>query len=85
MQNFHIKAIVEFGSATFMATGTNTIVLFMQKREYWDKPNYRFVSRDFILRNIPRHLDFADTETMYKNYVAHIGLNFEDYQTFVAP
>ena len=84
MQNFHIKAIVEFGSATFMATGTNTIVLFMQKREYWDKPNYRFVSRDFILRNIPRHLDFADTETMYKNYVAHIGLNFEDYQTFVA-
>ena len=37
LKHFEIKAIAEFGSNTFMATGTNTIVLFLQKRENGDK------------------------------------------------
>ena len=33
LRNFEIVAIVELGSATFGATGTNTIILFANKRE----------------------------------------------------
>lgn len=33
LKNFSIKAVVELGSNTFGATGTNTIILFMQKRK----------------------------------------------------
>jgi type I restriction enzyme M protein len=32
LKYFEIKAIAEFGSNTFMATGTNTIILFLKKR-----------------------------------------------------
>jgi type I restriction enzyme M protein len=37
LKYFEIKAIAEFGSNTFMATGTNTIILFLKKRENGDK------------------------------------------------
>ena len=41
LKYFHLKAIVEFGGATFMATGTKTIVLFLQRRPNtdWERIN----------------------------------------------
>lgn len=33
LRYFHIKAIAVMGTGTFMATGTNTVILFMQRRE----------------------------------------------------
>lgn len=33
LRYFHIKAIAVMGPGTFMATGTNTVILFMQRRE----------------------------------------------------
>ena len=32
-ENFYLKGIVKLGSNAFQATGTNTVVLFLQKRE----------------------------------------------------
>lgn len=34
LDNFYTKAIVSTGSGAFMATGTKTIILFLEKRQY---------------------------------------------------
>ena len=43
-ENFYLKGIVKLGSNAFQATGTNTVVLFLQKREKYirleSKENY---------------------------------------------
>ncbi|QTM06189.1 N-6 DNA methylase [Brachyspira hyodysenteriae] len=44
LENFYLKGIVKLGSNAFQATGTNTVVLFLQKREKYipleNKENY---------------------------------------------
>ena len=47
LENFKIKGIVELGSGAFMATGTNTIVLFMQKRKIGELENIKNVLNGF--------------------------------------
>ncbi|MBC5797009.1 restriction endonuclease subunit S [Sphaerospermopsis sp. LEGE 00249] len=83
LQNFLIKAIVELGSNAFMATGTNTIVLFMEKRESRWKHDYNYVAEDYIINNRERPHDFIDSESLFRSYVDYLGLDFDDYKTFV--
>lgn len=83
LQNFLIKAIVELGSNAFMATGTNTIVLFMEKRESRWKQDYNYVAEDYIINNRERPHDFIDSESLFISYVDYLGLDFDDYKTFV--
>lgn len=83
LQNFLIKAIVELGSNAFMATGTNTIVLFMEKREPRWKQDYNYVAEDYIINNRERPNDFIDSESLFRSYVDYLGLDFDDYKTFV--
>lgn len=83
LQNFLIKAIVELGSNAFMATGTNTIVLFMEKRESRWKRDYNYVAEDYIINNRERPHDFIDSESLFISYVDYLGLDFDDYKTFV--
>lgn len=83
LQNFLIKAIVELGSNAFMATGTNTIVLFMEKRESRWKQDYNYVAEDYIINNRERPHDFIDSESLFRSYVDYLGLDFDDYKTFV--
>jgi type I restriction enzyme M protein len=42
LRNFQIIAIVELGSGTFMATGTNTVTLFLKKRNKFFAQNLEF-------------------------------------------
>lgn len=84
LQNFLIKAIVELGSNAFMATGTNTIVLFMEKRDSRWKQDYLFVAEDYVINNRSRENDFTDTEALFKSYVDYLGLEFDDYKTFIS-
>ncbi len=81
LQNFEIKTIVECGSETFLATETQTVILFLQKRDDRWKEDFRYVAEDFILRNKERKDDFADTESMWRNYVENLELNFDDYKS----
>ncbi|MDB9308908.1 N-6 DNA methylase [Aphanizomenon sp. CS-733/32] len=83
LQNFLIKAIVELGSNAFMATGTNTVVLFMEKREPRWKQDYNYVAEDYIINNRERPHDFMDSESLFRSYVDYLGLDFDDYKTFV--
>jgi type I restriction enzyme M protein len=84
LQNFLIKAIVELSKETFMATKTPTIVLFMEKRESSWKQDYDYIATDFILNNQERKNDFIDSESLFRSYVEYLGLEFDDYKTFIS-
>ncbi len=84
LKYFEFKAIVEFGGSTFSATSTNTVVLFLKRRHEDFDTNCRYIAEDFIAENIERKGDFLNSEELFDNYVHHIGLNMEDYETFLA-
>lgn len=82
-KHFEILAIVELGSNTFMATGTNTVTLFLRRRNNADAYNVEeaikkcFVSlQDITINGIEKPL---------KKYVAHVWdtISFEDYKTLL--
>lgn len=49
LQNFYIIAIVELGSQTFGATGTNTIILFLQKHKSLITNEQTRISQDYAM------------------------------------
>lgn len=84
LKYFYVKAIVEFGSATFMATGTKTIVLFLKRRSNneWERIN-GIVNKFF--------LNFEDTkignyENIFSTYVDLIWetIHLNDYISFIS-
>jgi type I restriction enzyme M protein len=79
LKNFEVIAIAEFGSNTFMATGTNTITLFLKKR---DEQEWKRVQEivDSFFKN-PIDMTCYGIEKAFSKYVGEIyqGLTFEDY------
>jgi len=82
-KHFEILGIAEFGSNTFMATGTNTVTLFLRRRNNADAYNVEeaikkcFVSlQDVTINGIEKPL---------AKYVAHVWdtITFEDYKTLL--
>lgn len=76
---FEIIAITELGSGTFMATGTNTVILFLRRRA-----NYEWVNIQGSVDNFFRDCkDVAvnSTENVFSKYVKNVWnkINFEDY------
>jgi len=79
LQNFEIVAIAELGSNTFMATGTNTVVLFLRRRNNYDSINLReSVERFFV--NF-QDISLNGIENPFSKYVKYVweGLSWEDY------
>jgi type I restriction enzyme M protein len=83
LKHFEILGIAELGSNTFMATGTNTVTLFLRRRNNADAYNIEeaikkcFVSlQDVTINGIEKPL---------KKYVAHVWdtISFEDYKTLL--
>jgi type I restriction enzyme M protein len=83
LQYFDIVAITELGSNTFMATGTNTVVLFLRRRSNYTSINLRkSVDRFFT--------DWQDVtlngiEKPVVKYVNHVweNITFSDYLTLL--
>ena len=50
LQNFDIVAIAELGSNTFMATGTNTVTLFLRRRNNYDSINLKKSVKTFFTK-----------------------------------
>jgi type I restriction enzyme M protein len=83
LQYFEIIAITELGSNTFMATGTNTVVLFLRRRNNYDSIN--------LWKSIARFLsDYQDVarngiEKPVAKYVNHVweNITFDDYVTML--
>ena len=74
LENFLFRAIVDLGGRAFAATGTKTVVLFLQKRSPEFAKNCDYIAKDFIIRNSRRKDDFIDSRELYTDFLKHCGL-----------
>ena len=83
LKYFKIVAITEFGSNTFMATNTNTVTLFLERRPNSDYQHIQVAVNNFF----EKHKDFTvlGIEKAFSKYVANVfdGVSFEDYISFI--
>ena len=84
LENFDIISLAEFGSGTFGKTGTNTVVLFLRRKET-NTPaaeHYRNrVNTWFSASNSAE--DIYQDEYLLQAYCDHCGYKLEDYRTFL--
>ncbi len=82
-QYFDIVAIAELGSSTFMATGTNTVTLFLRRRNNYDSINLKKSVEKFFT-NL-QDVNLNGIEEPVSKYVAHVweGVTFDDYKTLL--
>ena len=83
LQYFDIVAITELGSNTFMATGTNTVVLFLRRRN-----NYVCINLKKSLQAFTTNLKDVTLNGIEKpisKYVSHVWqtISFDDYTTLL--
>lgn len=83
LQYFDIVAIAELGSNTFMATNTNTVVLFLRRRDNYFAANTK-VAVDTYFRTL-NDVTINGIETPASKYIAHVweGLDYADYITLL--
>jgi len=79
LQNFEIIAITELGSNTFMATGTNTVVLFLRRRNNYDSINLQKSINKFF--SDYQDVTLNGVEKPFSKYVDHVWetITLEDY------
>ncbi|MCD8341245.1 MAG: N-6 DNA methylase [Clostridiales bacterium] len=82
LQNFYIRAIAAFGSKTFGATGTNTVVMFLEK--FNEPPKRLDLSSDSADAVFSRDVsaDWTDREIL-DAYIAQIDVDAEAYTAFL--
>lgn len=83
LQYFDIVAIAELGSNTFMATNTNTVVLFLRRRDNYFSTNIK-ATVDTYFRTL-NDVTINGIETPASKYVAHVWeeLDYADYVTLL--
>lgn len=81
LKYFEIVAITELGSNTFMATGTNTVVLFLRRRNNYDWENINSSVERFFA-NL-KDVTVNGIENVFSKYASYVweNLNFEDYKS----
>lgn len=83
LKYFDILGITELGSGTFMATGTNTVTLFLRRRNNADAFNIEEALKKFFIAL--KDVTINGIERPVNKYVAHVweGLSFDDYITLL--
>jgi type I restriction enzyme M protein len=83
LQYFEIIAITELGSNTFMATGTNTVVLFLRRRNNYASINLKKAMEKFFTDH--KDITLNGVEKPASKYVAHVweNISFNDYVTLL--
>lgn len=87
LQKFDIVALVEFGSGTFGKTGTNTVTMFLRRKEtntpdaehYQNRVDCWFCNYEKCESN-----DIYDDTDLLRAYCDHCGYNWEDYLAFLS-
>lgn len=79
LQFFEIVAIAELGSNTFMATNTNTVVLFLRRRNNYFASNTKIAIDNYL--HTLTDVTINGIETPVAKYVDHVweGLDYSDY------
>lgn len=82
LQNFKIHAIVNFGSKTFGATGTNTVVLFLER--YNEPPRVSEMAKDTVdgILQVDDVEEWQDAQVL-DAYTTHQGIDCDLYKNFV--
>lgn len=82
LRNFHLRAIVSFGSKTFGATGTNTVTLFLER--YNEPPKVSELANDTVnaIMGDDDITDFTDRQLL-NDYLAHQQVSEADYRLFI--
>ena len=82
LQNFYIRAIVAFGSKTFGATGTNTVVMFLEK--FNEPPKQIDLSSDSVdaIFSGVELKEWKDKEIL-EAYIAQIEVDEDVYSSFL--
>ena len=82
LQNFYIRAIVAFGSKTFGATGTNTVVMFLEK--FNEPPKQIDLSSDSVdaIFSGAELKEWKDKEIL-EAYIAQIEVEEDVYSAFL--
>lgn len=82
LQNFLIRGIVQLGSKTFGATGTNTVVLFLEK--YNEPPKYKDMVYDSVTAILAgENLENWQDKEIFENYISKINVSKDAYTSFV--
>jgi len=83
LKYFDVLAIAEMGSNTFMATGTNTVTLFLRRRNNADAINIEEAIKK-CFANL-QDVTINGVEKPIAKYVAHVWdtVSFEDYKTLL--
>jgi type I restriction enzyme M protein len=83
LQYFDIVGITELGSNTFMATGTNTVVLFLRRRNNYEHINLKIAVEKFFTTH--QDVTLNGIEKPVSKYLNHVweGLALEDYLSLV--
>ncbi|MFV8332113.1 restriction endonuclease subunit S [Flavobacterium sp. GSP14] len=79
LQYFDIVGITELGSNTFMATGTNTVTLFLRRRNNYESSNIKIGVEKFFT-NL-QDVTLNGIEKPVTKYINHVweGLTFDNY------
>lgn len=89
LSNFDLIAIVELGSGTFGATGTNTIILFLRKKDSFT-PENASISQDYS--NIKNYIEsghlsqnkpYKDYINAFNAYCDFRGFDKGEYESFL--
>ena len=82
LKNFYIRSIVAFGSKTFGATGTNTVVLFLEK--FNEPPKLMDIANDSVEAILNgKELDEWQDKEILESYAAQIEQNLDIYKAFL--
>lgn len=84
LKSFDIIGIVEFGNGTFGATGTNTVTLFLKKREQNPSIADHYLNRvnSWFDMNFSKDEIFEDKELL-ESYLEMQNYNYDDYVEFM--
>ncbi len=83
LKNFYIRGITSFGNLTFGATGTNTVVLFLEK--FNEPPKKMYLHKDSvnaIFNN--ENLDEWEDKEILTNYLNQIDVDIDFYKSFIS-
>lgn len=83
LRSFLVKAIAKMGSNTFMATGTNTVILFLQKRAESDYSIIEKLINDFF--NSYNDFTYNGTSKVITKYISECikNINLLDYISLI--
>ena len=83
LKSFFVRAVVELKSKTFSATGTNTVIVFLER---FDEPPRVTAELEDIASTIlsGKILERQITQEVFAAYTKKIGVASDDYQKFIA-